>query len=57
MRAPVCYEIRVKGHIRDSWSAWFEGLSLRHAENGETVLRGDLVDRPRCTGFWYGSGI
>ncbi len=50
MSAPVCYEIRVKGHIGDSWSAWFEGLSLCHAENGETVLRGCLVDQAALYG-------
>ena len=44
MRTPVFYEIRVKGHIGDSWSSWFEGMTIRHEESGETLLSGPLVD-------------
>ena len=51
MCKPVFYEIRVQGHIGDSWSSWFEGLSLRHKENGETVLRGPIVDQAALHGI------
>ena len=51
MRTPVIYEIRVEGHIGDSWSSWFEGLSLRHEENGETVLRGAVADQAALHGI------
>jgi len=51
MRTPLFYEIRVQGHIGDSWSSWFEGLSLRHEENGETVLYGDIVDQAALHGI------
>ena len=51
MRTPICYEIRVEGHIGDSCSSWFEGLSLRHEENGETVLRGAIVDQAALHGI------
>jgi wyosine [tRNA(Phe)-imidazoG37] synthetase (radical SAM superfamily) len=44
------YEIRVQGHIGDSWSSWFEGLSLSHEENGHTVLRGYIVDQAALHG-------
>jgi uncharacterized protein YbjT (DUF2867 family) len=50
MRTPVFYEIRVEGHISDSWSPWFEGLAVRHEESGETVLRGSLVDEAALHG-------
>ena len=50
MHTPIFYEIRVEGHIGDSWSSWFEGLSLRHEENGETVLRGTIVDQAALHG-------
>jgi uncharacterized pyridoxamine 5'-phosphate oxidase family protein len=50
MHTSVCYEIRIEGHIGDSWSSWFEGLSLRHEENGETVLRGTLADQAALHG-------
>jgi hypothetical protein len=50
MRTPVFYEIRVEGHIGDSWSSWFEGLTIRREESGETVLTGPLVDEAALHG-------
>jgi uncharacterized pyridoxamine 5'-phosphate oxidase family protein len=50
MHTSACYEIRIEGHIDSSWSSWFEGLSLRHEENGETVLRGYLADQAALHG-------
>lgn len=40
--APVPYEIRVAGHLSANWAAHFEGLSMRHEPDGETVLFGML---------------
>ena len=50
MRTPVCYEIRVMGHISDSWSSWFEDMAIRHEESGETVLSGPLPDEAALHG-------
>jgi hypothetical protein len=50
MRTPVFYEIRVEGHIGDSWSSWFDGMTIRHEESGETVLSGPLVDEAALHG-------
>jgi hypothetical protein len=50
MRTPVFYEIRVEGHISDSWSPWFEGLTIRHEESGETALTGPLADEAALHG-------
>jgi hypothetical protein len=50
MCTPIFYEIRVQGHIGDSWSSWFEGLSLRHENNGQTVLCGPIVDQAALHG-------
>jgi hypothetical protein len=50
MAKPVFYEIRVEGHIDDSWSSWFEGLTLRHEQSGETVLSGPLADEAALHG-------
>jgi hypothetical protein len=44
------YEIRVEGHLGDSWSPWFEGMNIRHEESGETVLTGALVDQTALHG-------
>jgi hypothetical protein len=42
MNAPQLYEIRVAGHLSAAWAARFEGLSMRHEPDGETVLSGKL---------------
>jgi len=42
MNAPTSYEIRVAGHLSENWAARFEGLSMRHEPEGETVLSGSL---------------
>ena len=40
--APQLYEIRVAGHLSENWAARFEGLSMSHQPQGETLLRGML---------------
>jgi hypothetical protein len=44
------YEIRIEGHLGSSWTAWFEGMSIRHEKGGETVLSGPLPDEPALHG-------
>ena len=44
------YEIRVEGHLTDSWSDWFEGLAIRNEPNGETTLSGSLTDQAALFG-------
>ena len=44
------YEIRIKGHLDDKWADWFEGLTLTRADNGETLLRGSVVDQAALHG-------
>ncbi len=44
------YEIRVKGHLDARWSAWFEGLTITCDTDGNTVLRGQLVDEAALHG-------
>jgi hypothetical protein len=42
INAPVYYEICVAGHLSENWAARFEGLSMRHEPEGETVISGML---------------
>lgn len=44
------YEIRVRGHLDQHWSAWFDGLTIKHDDNGNTVLHGELVDEAALHG-------
>ena len=47
----VAYEIRVKGHLDESWSEWFDGLTITYLDSGETVLRGEIVDQAALHGM------
>lgn len=44
------YEIRVEGHLSESWSSWFDGMVIQPMESGETVLSGPLVDEAALHG-------
>ena len=47
---PELYEIHLKGHLDDKWADWFEGLTITRADNGETLLRGQVVDQAALHG-------
>jgi hypothetical protein len=51
MNAPQLYEIRVAGHLSTYWTAGFEGLSMRHEPEGETVLS-DSLDQAALHGVF-----
>ena len=44
-------EIRVKGQIDEDWSDWFEGLTVAHTEQDETVLTGEVTDQSALYGL------
>ena len=48
---PVIYQIRVKGHLDNHWSAWFDGMTITNQPNGEAVLVGPLVDQAALHGL------
>ena len=50
MATSLFYEIRVEGHIGDSWSSWFEDMTIHREESGETVLSGPLPDETALHG-------
>jgi len=37
--------ITVKGHLDQRWSEWFDGLTITHRENSQTMLTGQLPDQ------------
>lgn len=45
------YEIRFTGHLDNRWSARFDGLTVTHADDGTTVLRGPVVDQAALHGL------
>ena len=48
---PGRYEIRLKGHLDNRWSDWFEGLTITLEDNGETLLAGPVVDQAALHGL------
>lgn len=44
------YRIRVRGHLNDRWTEWFEGLVIHLQEDGTTVLVGPVVDQAALHG-------
>jgi len=45
------FEIRVKGHLDDSWSDWLEGLEVKLLDNGEMLLFGQIRDQAALIGI------
>jgi hypothetical protein len=45
------YEIRIKGHLTDRWTDWFDGLSVRADDDGTTVIAGSVADQAALHGL------
>ncbi|HEX5810170.1 MAG TPA: hypothetical protein VFY25_15985 [Anaerolineales bacterium] len=48
---PRLYEIRIQGHLDSQWADWFEVLTVRLEENGDTLLIGMVVDQSALHGL------
>lgn len=51
METSIIYHIRVKGHLDLHWVEWFDGLTITHEVNGETLLSGPVVDQAALYGL------
>ena len=47
---PMIYQIRIKGHLGREWTAWFEGLTVTLADDGDTLLTGPVPDQAALHG-------
>lgn len=45
------YQIRIKGHLGEQWTDWFEGLTITLEENNNTLLTGPVVDQAALHGL------
>jgi len=45
------YEIRLTGHLDETWTAWFDGLTITLEDNGDTLLTGPVVDQAALHGL------
>jgi hypothetical protein len=51
MKTPMTYCLRVRGHLDQTWSAWFDGFTIAHQANGETTLTGTVPDQAALYGL------
>ena len=44
-------EIRVKGHLDESWAEWLDGFTFTHTVQDETLLAGAVEDQAALYGL------
>ena len=44
-------EIRIEGHLDQTWADWLDGFTLDHTELGETILTGEVIDQAALYGL------
>jgi len=49
--APATYHIRVAGLLDPERAAWFDGFSISHTPNNETILSGLVRDQAALYGL------
>ncbi|MBI9043489.1 MAG: hypothetical protein JEZ06_03335 [Anaerolineaceae bacterium] len=45
------YEIKLKGHLNESWADWFDGMTFTHQNHDTTTLIGEIVDQSALHGL------
>lgn len=45
------YEIRVEGHLGENGAIWFEDFQIEYSTDGETILRGPIIDQAALHGI------
>jgi hypothetical protein len=48
---PAVYQIRIKGHLGNQWTGWFEGMTITLEDNGDTLLAGPVIDQAALHGL------
>ena len=49
--ASYIYQITIQGRLELHWGDWFDGMQIRHTENGDTVLSGPIPDQSALHGI------
>jgi len=47
----IVYEIRFKGHLGQNTLIWFEDFHAEYSADGETILRGPIIDQAALQGI------
>jgi len=48
---PKYYQITVRGPLDARWSRWFDGLTITHDGDGNTILAGPVIDQAALYGL------
>ena len=51
MSVPMVYQIRVDGHLDETWINWFSPLAVANEANGEATLTGAVRDQAELHGL------
>ena len=47
----IYYEIRVQGHLGQNALIWFEDFNVEFSPDGQTILRGSILDQAASDGI------
>jgi hypothetical protein len=50
MTGSLVYQIRIKGHLDETWINWFSPLAVVNEANGEATLTGAVRDQAELAG-------
>ena len=48
---PTVYQIKIKGHLDEHWSDWFDDLTVTYDEHDDTLLTGPVTDQAALHGL------
>lgn len=48
---PRYYQFRLQGQLGAQWVEWFDGLTITHTANGDTLLTGLVTDQAALYGL------
>jgi hypothetical protein len=48
---PTVCQIRIKGHLSEQWTDWFDGMTITLEENDETLITGPVIDQAALHGL------
>ena len=48
---PLIYQIRIRGHLGNPWTDWFDGMTIEMEDNGDTLITGPVVDQAALYGL------
>jgi hypothetical protein len=51
MSVPMVYQIRIDGHLDETWINWFSPLAITNEANGEATLTGAVRDQAELHGL------